>query len=805
MANIAGQMVTKSVFVNDGRPRTVTFDTDVSGQVIRRRESDNNYSQGDPSAMWYRFAGRQMGMITNNGGWEGSYAASVAQRQAAPATTAPGAFANGATVGKQEEQFSSNLEVINSYSQGSVAGSYVVRSGDSLQGIAQNLWGDSGLWYKLAEANGISGAASLFEGQTLRLPAGVMRNTYNASSVTPYNPAETLGDVTPSTPQAVPPKKQKCGVFGQILLVIIAVVVTLYLGPEFTQAFAKFLPQAAASFAGWGSAAAAASIVSQSVGVATGIQDKFSWKEVGAAFITGGVAGPGQKAKSLMEAVIQGAKNSAISQGINVTLGLQDKFSWAAVAAAGVGSGVGYKVGNMVGARPLMGQGSSRDWGNIGRNLVASGASAIASAAARSLVEGSDFKNNLRAAWPGAIGGTIAAAIAGEMGIDVVAKPKQEDPGDGVGTVEPIKLPPGNPIDFPKASFANLSILSDLNLNPAMKVAELRAKAAKIYGVSVDSSDLIVAEDPLPEAGISAKNSYPLLVFNKATNLMAGTLNFSNVGDAGPLNIRSFSIRGPGDATAIRIITTQSGAVIYDGGDVSFDSIGLRVSYEPIVASATTRSVPTPTLADQRAEYRRNYMQSSAETGALLGQFLVEQIPGAGTLFAAEEFGRSPNFVNGFTLATSLFPAAGVIKGLAKSRKTFDVAWKVAENGADDTARYEKYWANLATKSGSLSNRSARAFYLSEEARIPSLLDSSLPLEGQARQAFEMRNSLRTQSRDLMSDRRLAESLSRTDPNMTWNQVVGKYSNRYSGDALWNKTIGSSQSSRTSVNQSLGF
>lgn len=64
--------------------------------------------------MWYRFAGRQMGLITDNGGWEVSYAAAVAQRQAAPATTAPGAFANGALVGKQEEQFSSNLEVINS-------------------------------------------------------------------------------------------------------------------------------------------------------------------------------------------------------------------------------------------------------------------------------------------------------------------------------------------------------------------------------------------------------------------------------------------------------------------------------------------------------------------------------------------------------------------------------------------------------------------------------------------------------------------------------------------------------------------
>lgn len=50
MANIAGQMVTKSVLVNDGRARTVTFDTDVSGQVIRRREADRR-ADGDPNAM----------------------------------------------------------------------------------------------------------------------------------------------------------------------------------------------------------------------------------------------------------------------------------------------------------------------------------------------------------------------------------------------------------------------------------------------------------------------------------------------------------------------------------------------------------------------------------------------------------------------------------------------------------------------------------------------------------------------------------------------------------------------------------
>ncbi|WP_395782039.1 LysM peptidoglycan-binding domain-containing protein [Aquidulcibacter sp.] len=391
MANIAGQMVTKSVLVNDGRARTVTFDTDVSGQVIRRRESDNNYSQGDPSAMWYRFAGRQMGMITNNGGWEGSYAASVAQRQAAPATTAPGAFANGATVGKQEEQFSSNLEVINSYSQGSVAGSYVVRSGDSLQGIAQNLWGDSGLWYKLAEANGLSGAASLFEGQTLRLPAGVMRNTYNASSVTPYNPAETLGDVTPSTPQAVPPKKQKCGGFGQIFLAIIAIAVTV------------MLP--GGGFIATAISGAIGSIVSQTVGVAIGIQDKFSWKAVAMAAITAGVDGglANKFGTGFTAAVARSAASSAISQGINVALGLQDKFSWAAVAASAVGAGVGYKVGNSAMLSKASGQ--------VVKAAVST-TTMLTNAATRSLIDGSDFGDNVLSALPSVLGSMIFDGLA---------------------------------------------------------------------------------------------------------------------------------------------------------------------------------------------------------------------------------------------------------------------------------------------------------------------------------------------------------------------------------------------------------
>ncbi|GBF58721.1 hypothetical protein PbB2_02409 [Candidatus Phycosocius bacilliformis] len=172
-----------------------------------------------------------------------------------------------------------------------------------MQAVAASLWGDSGLWYKLAQANGLSGDVALSAGQTLRIPAGVMRNTYNAATITPTDPTDTLGDVNPTTPQAAPPKKQKCGVVGQIFLVIIAIAVIAITKGAATKFVTGLLKAAtgvttlsatataAATFVGSGLAAAAGSVVSQAVGVATGIQEKFSWKDVGMAFISGGLAG----------------------------------------------------------------------------------------------------------------------------------------------------------------------------------------------------------------------------------------------------------------------------------------------------------------------------------------------------------------------------------------------------------------------------------------------------------------------------------------------------------------------------------
>lgn len=52
----------------------------------------------------------------------------------------------------------------------------------------------------------------------------------------------------------------------------------------------------------------------------------------------------------------------------------------------------------------------------------------------------------------------------------------------------------------------------------------------------------------------------------------------------------------------------------------------------------------------------------------------------------------------------------------------------------------------------------------------------------------------------------MAASLNMSDPNMTWEQVVQKYSEKgFQGDSLYQEIINAAQRSRTIVNESLGI
>lgn len=240
-----------------------------------------------------------------------------------------------------------------------LGGRYTVRSGDSFQSIAQALWGDATLWYKIAEANGLTAASSLTDGQSLIVPAGVFRNHQTASTFLPYDQNRFLQLAEPSplfpSPAAA---KAKCGAFGMILLAVIAIAAVAIIGPAIIGAPAVIGTGAAAGtvvaatgltatlgstgafIVGGAIAGAAGSVISQAVGLVTGIQDKFSWKGVALGALGGAVGGAlkgldvfaklgigGNIAGSeFFGNVARGAVGSAINQGAAVVTGLQKKF-----------------------------------------------------------------------------------------------------------------------------------------------------------------------------------------------------------------------------------------------------------------------------------------------------------------------------------------------------------------------------------------------------------------------------------------------------------------------------------------------
>lgn len=326
------------------------FITDAQGQVL----SAYYLAEGD-ATRWH--AQRQMIV---NGEVIGRYGETVDER-----------FPNGlpwnptADVYRPEADFSFGYQPINGNYPAGSPGTYAVAAGDTLKAIAKGAYGDSSLWYLIADANGISSDADLRTGQILTVPTRVA-NANNANTFTPYDPTKIASDT--ATMLAMPQDKGGCGGVGQLIVAVVAVVVTLYtagLAGGASGAFLETIGTGATTLAGAGTvsggalvataagSAAVGSIVSQGVGVAIGAQDSFSWKGVALSAVGGGVsAGLGGFAPTgsvIGDAVIRGAVANSLTQGIAVATGLQSSFNWKSVAASAVGAGVGAAVGQALG------------------------------------------------------------------------------------------------------------------------------------------------------------------------------------------------------------------------------------------------------------------------------------------------------------------------------------------------------------------------------------------------------------------------------------------------------------------------
>ena len=68
--------------------------------------------------------------------------------------------------------------------------------------------------------------------------------------------------------------------------------------------------------------------------------------------------------------------------------------------------------------------------------------------------------------------------------------------------------------------------------------------------------------------------------------------------------------------------------------------------------------------------------------------------------------------------------------------------------------------------------KDVRKWYVEEVSKIVDNIDKTLPIEQRAKQAFEARNTIRTEARDLMLDQKTRKMLDKEHPNKTFEELV---------------------------------
>ncbi|AOJ64589.1 hypothetical protein WJ32_18595 (plasmid) [Burkholderia ubonensis] len=240
---------------------------------------------------------------------------------------------------------------------------YTVRTGDTLRSIASDVLGDANLWYVIADANGIQDDSQLstMVDQVVSIPPRVTNIHNDVTTFRPFSAKDALGSIAPKLPDPPPVSHDDgggCGIIGAIIIAVVAVVATVVTAgaaaiamgavAEGTGLFAAGAAAltGAAGTAGFAAAVvggAVGSMVSQAVGVGLGIQDRFSWSAVAASAIgagvgagVGAVMGPLSQSSTLAEIAAQRVTSNAVTQGVDLLVGQQHRFDWAGVAAAAI-------------------------------------------------------------------------------------------------------------------------------------------------------------------------------------------------------------------------------------------------------------------------------------------------------------------------------------------------------------------------------------------------------------------------------------------------------------------------------------
>jgi len=322
-------------------------------------------------------------------------------------------------------------------------GQVSVQGGDTLSSIAQRVYGNASYWYVLADANGVgSPDEPLIAGTLLEVPSvGVSRN--DASTFKPYDANEALGPSTPVLPY-IAPSPNSCGVVGQLIMVVVAVIATIYtagaasgllapgagfgatLSTGATVLSGASTLTAGAAFTAGAIGGAVGSIASQAVGMATGNVQSFSWRGVATSALTAGAgAGLGTAASlgkfgtTLAKGIKDGAGWAQLAKGGISGLGsgivggaASDSFSWRQIGANVIGNAIGSSVGNSLGS--ALGKGITSDLGQFAADFAGKLAGGMVSQAVSSQLGTGTSRIDGVSAFGDALGNTLVGRWTGQ-------------------------------------------------------------------------------------------------------------------------------------------------------------------------------------------------------------------------------------------------------------------------------------------------------------------------------------------------------------------------------------------------------
>jgi hypothetical protein len=195
-------------------------------------------------------------------------------------------------------------------------GMVVTVGGDTLQTVAQRVYGNASLWYVIADANNLEDPnAGLTEGVELRTPS-VQVTSNDAATLKPYDANAAIGSTTPSLPYITPPPQTHCNPIANLMRAVVAVICLLNPGIG--------IPMMAAL-------SATTEFMAETVENIGGQRNGYDPGAIAAAALTAG-AGSGGGALGVIYAAANAVVGDLVHYGVDKLLGDKVSFSWKNIA-----------------------------------------------------------------------------------------------------------------------------------------------------------------------------------------------------------------------------------------------------------------------------------------------------------------------------------------------------------------------------------------------------------------------------------------------------------------------------------------